>query len=253
MSDETRKHLDLNGVSYLWGKIKALVGLKQNSLLGGNLPDNANLDDYLNQGNYYAISGRTYSNLPVSGAQGMLEVIEKDTSLTVARIQRFTVANGGVLSAIYERVYYSATWRSWTKISLTNDVAYDDTFSWGTTSSGIEITSDTTFHSIGSFTIPKAGLWLVNAVVRFPSNSTGFRSCDLSSVQTGTQSLTGGNIYQASQALAAVSGAAMFTKISVVLNISSSQTYYLRARQTSGGNMEVLGRAQIVRLSDYKA
>lgn len=100
-----------------------------------------------------------------------------------------------------------------------------------------------TFKTLVDFNLG-IGTWLVIGSAEFANNATGYRSLWFSDREDGlwitTSALTQTGSY---------SGGSLFIQVSYILNVSSPKTYYLVGRQASGGNLNVSGGVEVIRLS----
>lgn len=115
-----------------------------------------------------------------------------------------------------------------------------------TNSSTVTQTSGTSFQELASFTISEAGTYLITSCVRYQSNSTGRRVCNLS--LTSASSSPVGREFTASAA--AVNGAETILNICAPLKINNPPaTIYLNAYQNSGSSLTVIWVHSYVRLA----
>lgn len=252
--DNTDSGLTASNVQDAIDEVVTDVSEKQDDLACGNLPDNADLNDYFHNGHWYAIPNRSYTNLPVNGATGLLEIIEKEYNTGVARLQRFSrVANNQVVS-IWERCFAGNAWRNWKEIELTENVPTkisdltNDSINQNYEESAISTTksmaSSTSYAEVAhTSSALSAGTYLIVALGYFPSNSTGRRAIRVSTTASGS-----GINYFLTKSSPAINGAVTYVEAVGMVALSTSTTLYLQAYQNSGGDMSVQGRLQYIKL-----
>lgn len=89
------------------------------------------------------------------------------------------------------------------------------------------------------------GLWIVCCVARFASNSTGYRTALISTTSTGTTAIDN----TANVGCAAANGIITRLPLVTAINVASSTTYYLNARQNSGSSLASYGYVYAVKVS----
>lgn len=187
----------------------------------------------------------TGTNYPVPSA-GFLEVATDPTGGMVW--QRYTVYRGtNFAGEIFTRNFYSATWSAWSMIggSVTPFLSRYRNATM-TMVSGTEYTVDFNgsdelrggmAYSAGTVTVPRDGLYNVNAHVHIQSTAT-----------TGTFSLMVRlNAAKWRQLNFKMDGANESRSISVVMAMSASDTLDIRASQSSGADATLYGVAPGIR------
>lgn len=112
MSNVNGSFLDKNGLTYLWGKLKAIFTTIDGVYgLGTEIPASSNLDQYTITGTFYGTSGNAGSitNKPVTSGAFHLYVF-KTSGSTYIQIYKQLTTDGD--STFYVRRYYS-TWQPW--------------------------------------------------------------------------------------------------------------------------------------------
>lgn len=100
--------------------------------------------------------------------------------------------------------------------------------------------------NLAEHTFTSGYLWIVDFIVRFPSNATGRRHILLASSKTGTSP-----VYAAWAANAnAVNGANTFVHLPILLN-GNGNTYYLNGYQNSGGALAATPRVSYIGIPMY--
>ena len=107
------------GLGFAFGKVATLastldIGWKTRHSGGLDymiVPTGSDLNEYMIANTYLLSSNNTYTNVPISDANAILDVIG---SVNGALLQRYTqLSNTGHI--VYERVYTGETWTSWKK------------------------------------------------------------------------------------------------------------------------------------------
>ena len=109
--------------------------------------------------------------------------------------------------------------------------------------SSITLSSGTTATDIASFTLTK-GKWMVTCTGRFEENGTGNRMVRLASSSGGSAI----NYSVIALSRAASAGRTYVQFCAPITVSSSSSTYYIVGYQTSGGNLDVIGRWDAIRI-----
>ncbi|MBO7450829.1 MAG: hypothetical protein J6U54_10705 [Clostridiales bacterium] len=116
MSNVNGSFLDKNGLTYLWGKLKALIGAKASVDdiygLGTNIASNANLNNLTTPGVYQFTStdGSNLTNCPITNATFRLEVRYLNSSARYLQILYPQHTNGPTW---FVRVRHSDGWSRW--------------------------------------------------------------------------------------------------------------------------------------------
>lgn len=143
----------------------------------------------------------------------------------------------------------SAIGRYGTRIYLSNSThTLTITASGPTPSTGYgsgSVTSDSNYHTVGSFTISDPGTYMIIVHAAFPNNSTGWRGLLLSYTQNSSAQIAG--IFSATQP--PVNGTYTNMNVCGVASPSSSTTYYINVHQNSGSTQTVNYSYSYVRLA----
>ena len=100
--------------------------------------------------------------------------------------------------------------------------------------------TDTTLCNTGSLA---AGTYILKATAQFATNATGYRMLFFATSTSGSQ------INRYARVIgAAANGTYTEKELVYIATISAATTFYLRARQTSGGNLSVTGGIQILKI-----
>ncbi|MBO7452125.1 MAG: hypothetical protein J6U54_17490 [Clostridiales bacterium] len=118
MSNVNGSFLDKNGLTYLWGKLKALIGAKASVDdiygLGLTIPANADLNSYTTPGVYNSLDGtkvtNTLSNCPITTYGFRLEVVSTISDSSYAK--QILIPNDDTGSH-YVRRKRSSDWSAW--------------------------------------------------------------------------------------------------------------------------------------------
>ena len=110
------------------------------------------------------------------------------------------------------------------------------------TSSDVSVANNA-IKNLMSFSLTK-GTWLVHVTAGFPTNATGYRTIG---INTNTSSLNMDRLHVVSSP--ACSGTQTNLSLTALIQVPSTTTYYLNARQTSGSTLAVNAGYQIFRLS----
>ena len=113
------------------------------------------------------------------------------------------------------------------------------------TNSSSKAVPNDSITAVMSVTIPSAGVWVISAGARFPSNSVG-RRVGVLSYSSGSWSETDyGNMFS----IPAVNGSWTEGSICKVVTTTGSQVFYLNAYQNSGQSLTVYASIRAVRIA----
>ena len=111
------------------------------------------------------------------------------------------------------------------------------------TSTAVSTTNntDTTLCNTGSL---DPGTYILKGIANFDSNATGHRRLFFATSDTGSAADRFARVYAA-----AASDSATIVQVEYMATITEATTFYLRARQTSGGTLSVdQGGIQVIKL-----
>lgn len=102
-----------------------------------------------------------------------------------------------------------------------------------------------TWTNIGSFELPKAGVYLIMLTGRFDKNGTGVRSINISDTSASSSGVYNSTI----DVRNAIATGATHMAIVHTINASNARTLYLNAWQNSGSTLTFNPRLAVIRLS----
>lgn len=210
---------------------------KVDSIEKGTIATGTDLNSLSVMGIYNVNANSALVNAPTTAA-GVLKVFRPTTTGRSVQLY-YTV------SSMYFRVYSGASWSAWTEIpSGINTVLA----SGGVPDNTINALPSGQWTTIGNFTLPSAGMYLVTTFVQFPANANGIRGHMLSS--NGNNDNTGSLSATTTEYQNAINGYFTTCRITGIVNktTSGAQAYYLKAYQNSGSQLTAAPRIHIIKI-----
>lgn len=112
--------------------------------------------------------------------------------------------------------------------------------------SAVSLASKTSgMTNLTNISLQHAGLYLLLCTVRFTTNATGYRFACLSTTSTGSSPVS----WSAQVITQAATGNGTYVSFPAFVNVSSTATYYLNARQNSGSAVSTTGFINAIKIA----
>ena len=189
---------------------------------------------------YDTVTGDADVGLTVGGNNGTSAKISKDASAS-GQINLYRSGDKPLLDITESGIVYKNS-SGTTTASFNADRANNLVTVTGASVSLASATSGMT--NLCSFKLTP-GLWIVSFVARFATNATGYRFAIIATTSTGTTAINDSS----SLLCAPANGNTTRVGLTTAINVASSTTYYLNARQNSGSTLTSYGYIMAVKVS----
>ena len=229
------KFLDTSGLTYLWGKITAALGTKQNTLTpGSNITISNDTISATDTNRAFSIYSDT------SGGAGPTEIVSSNSKKEL-RFYAIQSVDNLILTKFTEtddRVVLRITATDTKPTSHSN------------IGSGTVEATKNAWTNIWSFSLA-AGEWIIQIAVGWQSsssansdNGTGYRAIELNdgSASAGSGGYINGNVIQA------VSGTRTVQQMTCIVRPSTTTTYTIYAKHNYSSNIYAIPRIRYVKI-----
>lgn len=235
--------LDNTGLSRLWGKIKAALNSKQDTLVSGTNLKTINGNSLLGSGNITTPNTNTWRGVTVFG--------QSFSSNPSAELKTFSLIEGSNISVqatsddpSYMNFTVSATDtkpNSWKAAGVTDITGTD--YSAYNQDGGVSLASGSA-KSVGTINLT-AGVWVVEFTVSFTANSTGYRSIGLSGTKNDSSY---GGVPNRVTTWNAGTQATVLSK-TILLYPSTTTRYHILAGHNVGSAIIVYPRTRAIKIT----